>query len=256
MYNKFFTLALLVAVVSARRNGNRDRDDRMPAKALGAGNGKGSKAHGDPDYLNYQARNNKHYATVEQESQHRELFHLTDDHVRMRNAQADASANPRALRLRHNMMSDMTLEEKMAFMGLDQVKANEGALDVGLPRRRNRDGNGRDRDGNGRDRDENGRDRDGNGRNRDGNGRRGRGLEETATNVDHNLLGHMFPVKDQGSCGSCWAFTSNSTLEGTIAAKTGKSPVRISEQHLVDCSGATGNGGCNGGWMSSAWRYQ
>ena len=66
----------------------------------------------------------------------------------------------------------------------------------------------------------------------------------------------MYPVKDQGSCGSCWAFTSNSALEGTIAAKTGKAPERISEQHLVDCSGATGNGGCNGGWMSSAWRYQ
>ena len=233
MYNKFFTLALLVAVASARRNGNRD--DRMPAKALGAGNGKGSKAHGDPDYLNYQARNNKHYSTVEEESQHRELFHLTDDHVRMRNAQADASANPRALRLKHNQMSDMTLEEKMSFMGLDQVKANAGSIE-GLPGRR--EGQGRD------------------GNSRNGNGRRGRGLEETATNVDHNLLGHMHPVKDQGSCGSCWAFTSNTALEGTIAAKTGKSPVRISEQHLVDCSGATGNGGCNGGWMSSAWRYQ
>ena len=153
----------------------------------------------------------------------------------MRNAQADASGNPRALRLKHNKMSDMTLAEKMAFMGLDQVAANEGAIE-GLPGRREGQANG----------------------NANGNARasRGRGLAESATNVDHNLLQHMYPVKDQGSCGSCWAFTSNSVLEGTIAAKTGKAPVRLSEQHLVDCSGPYGNGGCGGGWMTYAWGYQ
>ena len=71
MYNKFFTLAVLAAVASA----NNGKGRQMPTKALGAGNGKGSKPHGDPDYMNYQARNNKHYATVEEEAMHRDLFH-------------------------------------------------------------------------------------------------------------------------------------------------------------------------------------
>jgi len=63
-----------------------------------------------------------------------------------------------------------------------------------------------------------------------------RHLMETATNVDHFADGFMHPVKDQGSCGSCWSFGSNTTLEGTIAKKTNKAPVRLSEQHLVDCT--------------------
>lgn len=104
MYNKLFALAALAAVVSAKNGKGRE----MPSKALGAGNGKGSKAHGDPDYMNYQAKNNKHYTTVEDEAMHRDLYHATDDHIRMRNAQADASSNPRALRLKHNKMSDMS----------------------------------------------------------------------------------------------------------------------------------------------------
>ena len=78
----------------------------------------------------------------------------------------------------------------------------------------------------------------------------------------------MYGVKDQGGCGSCWAFASNSALEGTIAAKTKQPPVRLSEQHVVDCS-LTNNQhnidmfgenfsayGCNGGWMSWAWYFQ
>jgi len=51
----------------------------------------------------------------------------------------------------------------------------------------------------------------------------------------------MHTVKDQGNCGSCWAFGANTTLEGTIAKKTNKSPVRLSEQQLVDCTLTTNN---------------
>lgn len=95
-----------------------------------------------------------------------------------------------------------------------------------------------------------------------------RHLMETATNVDHFADGFMHRVKDQGNCGSCWSFGSNTTLEGTIAKKTNKAPVRLSEQHLVDCTLTTnsqnqqdfgkdyGNWGCEGGWMSSAWDFQ
>lgn len=73
----------------------------------------------------------------------------------------------------------------------------------------------------------------------------------------------MGPVKDQGYCGSCWAFAANTVLEGQVKIKTGVLK-RISEQHLVDCSLHTvtqfntryWNYGCNGGWMSEAWKFQ
>jgi C1A family cysteine protease len=67
-------------------------------------------------------------------------------------------------------------------------------------------------------------------------------------------------VKDQGQCGSCWAFSSTGALEGAYQI-SGKKLTSFSEQQLVDCDteedSETGeaNEGCNGGDMATAFDY-
>ena len=80
-------------------------------------------------------------------------------------------------------------------------------------------------------------------------------LSDLPKNVDWRVNGTFVnEIKDQGSWGSCWAFSAIGAIESAFAIKNGKLPI-LSEQQLVHCSKGFGNGGCSGGFMEYAFKY-
>ncbi|XP_044496468.1 zingipain-2-like [Mangifera indica] len=78
-------------------------------------------------------------------------------------------------------------------------------------------------------------------------------LEEIPRSLDWRRRGAVTPVKNQGNCGSCWAFSAAAALEGLVKLKYGYL-VSLSEEQLKDCI-PYGDGLCSGNWPSKAFEY-
>lgn len=84
-------------------------------------------------------------------------------------------------------------------------------------------------------------------------------VEDLPASLDWRDKNVVTPVKNQGGCGSCWAFSTAETLESHIAIATGKAPGIYSPQEFVDCAPnpdqCGGTGGCQGSTQPLGFKY-
>lgn len=75
--------------------------------------------------------------------------------------------------------------------------------------------------------------------------------------IDWYNKGVLTPIRNQGSCGGCYAFSTIASIESAylIRNKLNYWSINLSIQQIIDCSSAYGNYGCEGGWYQASFSY-
>jgi len=174
------------------------------------------------DFVSWTTTFDKQYESDEEAKARFEIWLENDARIQQHNAQEGVTFT-----LGHNEFSDMTEEQYASYLKLrsvdaaDMKKAMEERLSNNAVEQQRRQ------------------------------------LEEIAPlqlpdYVNWVQLGGVTPIKNQGSCGSCWAFSTTGALEGAKFVKSGEL-VALSEQNLLDCDHL--DLGCNGGLMDNAFKF-
>ena len=168
-------------------------------------------------FMQWMATHNKSYLDVSEYQLRHEIWLIMDEFVKEVNAEDSPYTHTAA----HNEFSDWTRKEFESMMGYNPKRHAEAEVEpVVEPQPIEA------------------------------------GPVVTYTSKDWRGNACLTAVKDQGQCGSCWAFSATETLESQACldgTKNGSVAYVLSPQQLVDCS--TANSGCNGGWYYTAWDY-
>lgn len=213
-----FTLAMVAAFVSGRPHQNdllnaevpsdafrRMKSTREKRRAESKKRGNAPTAckeehNAEERFMDWAMEHNRSYRSKNEMNQRRQRWQQSDDYINEVNARAAASEDPDALTLKHNMFSDMDEDERRNHFGRQDNSSK------GLRGGRKLEDEAVEETMSGR-----------------------RFLQAQEQSINWVTMGKVTPVKDQGNCGSCYAFAGNTALESAIAIAENSTPVHISE---------------------------
>jgi len=174
-----------------------------------------------PEFFAWAKQHSKTYQSDDETMMRLEIWKKNDEFIQAHNSQEP----PSSYTLGHNHFSDLTLDEYQEYNKLGSY--SPGMMTPSRPRSYESVATVSKL-------------------------RKNRRMSDVPDSLDWVEKGAIVPVKNQGMCGSCWAFSAIVAIEGAHFLDTGNL-TSLSEQELVDCDKL--DMGCGGGLMDNAFLF-